>query len=120
MLGLYVVFLGAVFSGIWLVLMGWFVIASATAESGQATLQVLLWGVPVREAMIASPLVAAADTTVAGFLAAPFPLPSLGLPRHRQNAVGRRPYLGCLPSGADRTSPIMARGEAGGSMEERE
>jgi len=106
-LGLYVVFLGAMLSGIWLVLMGWFVIASATAESGQATLQVFLWGVPVREAMIASPLVAAADTTVAGFLADPA-------------VVGRRPYLGCRPSGADGTSPIMARGEAGGSMEERE
>ncbi len=30
-LGLYLVFLGTVLSGIWLVLIGWFVIASATA-----------------------------------------------------------------------------------------
>jgi hypothetical protein len=49
-LGLYVVFPGAVFSGIWHVLIGWFVIASATAESGQATLQVLL-----RESQCARP-----------------------------------------------------------------
>ncbi|MCX4426020.1 hypothetical protein [Streptomyces mirabilis] len=58
-------------SGIRLVLISWFVIASATAESGQATLQVLLRGVPAREAMTANPLVSAADTTVAGFLADP-------------------------------------------------
>ncbi|MFF0133777.1 hypothetical protein ACFYTG_50470 [Streptomyces mirabilis] len=50
MLGLYLVFLGAAFSGIWLVLIGWFVLASATAASGQATLRELLRGVPVREA----------------------------------------------------------------------
>ncbi|GGN51304.1 hypothetical protein GCM10011579_006980 [Streptomyces albiflavescens] len=92
MLGLCVVFLGAVFSGTWLVLIGWFVIASATAESGQATLQVLLRGVPVPEAMTASPLVAAADTTVSGFLAEP-------AFRYRHSAF---PVTGKMPWGADR------------------
>ncbi|MGW4981505.1 hypothetical protein [Streptomyces mirabilis] len=54
-------------------------------------LQILLRGVPVREAMTANPLVAAADTTVAGFLADP-----------------AFRYVGCPPSGADRKSPLMA------------
>ncbi|MET7728855.1 hypothetical protein [Streptomyces mirabilis] len=89
-LGLCVVFLGAVFSGIRLVLIGWFVIASATAEGGQATLQVLLRGVPV--AMTANPLVAAADTTVAGFLA------DLAF-RYRHSAF---PITDEMPWGADR------------------
>lgn len=90
------VFLGAVFSGIWLVFIGWFVIASATAESGQATLQVLLRGVPVCEAMTANPLVAAADTTVAGFLADP-------ALRHRHSAFPiTLPHHDKMPWGADR------------------
>jgi hypothetical protein len=91
-LGLYLVFLGTVFSGIWLVLIGWFVIASATAASGQATLRELLRGVPVREAMTANPLVAAADTTVAGFLADP-------AFRYRHSAF---PVTDVMPWGADR------------------
>jgi Zn-dependent protease len=70
-LGLYQVFLGATFSGIWLVLVGWFVIAAATAESGQASMRELLRGTPVREAMTADPLVASVGTTVADFLADP-------------------------------------------------
>lgn len=86
------VFLGGVSSGIRLVLISWFVIASATAESGQATLQVLLRGVPVREAMTANPLVAAADTTVGGFLAdSAF--------RYRHSAF---PITDEMPWGADR------------------
>ncbi|MFG2858135.1 hypothetical protein ACGFZ9_47515 [Streptomyces mirabilis] len=91
-LGLCVVFLEAVFSGVWLVPIGWFVIASATAESGQATLQVLLRGVPVREGMTANPLVAAADTTVVGFLADP-------AFRYRHSAF---PITDKMPWGADR------------------
>lgn len=121
MLGLCVVFRGAVFSGIWLVLIGWFVIASATAESGQAMLQILLRGVPVRETMTANPLVAAADTTVAGFLADP-------AFRYRHSAF---PVTDNMPWGADRiwgaSHPVPTgrprlwpRGEAAGSMEERD
>ncbi|MFD7601960.1 hypothetical protein ACFXMT_25980 [Streptomyces mirabilis] len=104
-------------SGIWLVLIGWFVIASATAESGQATLQVLLRGVPACEAMTANPLVAAADTTVAGFLADP-------AFRYRHSAF---PITDKMPWGADRmwgasdrcrqTSPrLRPRSEAGGEV----
>lgn len=70
-LGLYLLLLGAAFSGIWLVLMGWFMVAAATAESGQATMRELLRGVPVREVMTAEPLSAAAGTTVADFLGEP-------------------------------------------------
>ncbi|MET8249458.1 hypothetical protein ABZV31_36905 [Streptomyces sp. NPDC005202] len=121
MLGLYLVFLGTVFSGIWLVLIGWFVIASATAESGQATLREFLRGVPVRGAMTANPLVAAADTTVAGFLADP-------AFRYRHSAF---PVTDIMPWGADRiwgaSHPVPTgrprlwpRGEAGASMEGRE
>ncbi|MFI2367626.1 site-2 protease family protein [Streptomyces sp. NPDC018833] len=70
-LGLYQVFLGAAFSGIWLMLLGWFMIAAATAESGQAGMRELLRGVPVRQAMTADLLVTSARTTVADFLADP-------------------------------------------------
>lgn len=70
-LGLYLVFVGTAFSGIWLVLIGWFMVAAATAESSQATRRELLGGVPVREVMTAGPLAAAADTTVADFLGDP-------------------------------------------------
>jgi len=119
--GLYLVFLGAVFSGIWLVLIGWFVIVSATAESGQATLQVLLRGVSVREAMTANSLVAAADTTGAGFLADP-------AFRYRHSAFR---VTDRMPWGAGRiwgaSHPLLTGrprlwpcGEAGGSMEGRE
>jgi hypothetical protein len=120
-LGLYLVFLGTVFSGIWLVLIGWFVIASATAESGQATLREFLRGVPVRGAMTANPLVAAADTTVAGFLAGPaFRYRHSAFLRHRHNAVGADCMWGAshpVPAGRCRLWP---RGEAGASMEGRE
>jgi hypothetical protein len=116
-LDLCVVFLGAVFSGIWLVFIGWFVIASATAESGQATLQVLLRGVAVCEAMTANPLVAAADTTVAGFLADPALRHRHSAFPSRQNAVGCRPHLGCLRSGADRRPRLWPRSEVARCME---
>ncbi|MGW1507267.1 hypothetical protein ACWCQW_54540 [Streptomyces mirabilis] len=125
-LGLYVVFLGGVFSGIWLVLIGWFVIASATVESGQATLQVLLRGVPVREAMTVNPLVAAADTTVVGFLLDPaFHYRHSAYPGTDKMPWGTDRIWGAsppVPTGRPRLWPrgSWPRGEAGGSMGERE
>ncbi|MFF0110527.1 site-2 protease family protein [Streptomyces hirsutus] len=56
------------FGGLWLALIGWFLIAAATAEGRQAQLRGVLAGVPVRDAMTPEPLTVPADTTVAGFL----------------------------------------------------
>ncbi|GAB2909310.1 site-2 protease family protein [Streptomyces heilongjiangensis] len=55
--------------GLWLALIGWFLIAAATAEGQQAHLRNALAGVPVRDAMTPDPVTVSADTTVAGFLA---------------------------------------------------
>ncbi|MFD5662636.1 site-2 protease family protein [Streptomyces hirsutus] len=56
------------FGALWLALIGWFLIAAATAEGRQAQLRGVLAGVPVRDAMTPEPLTVPADTTVAGFL----------------------------------------------------
>jgi Zn-dependent protease len=56
------------FGGLWLTLIGWFLIAAATAEGRQAHLRGVLAGVPVRDAMTSDPLTVPADTTVAAFL----------------------------------------------------
>ncbi|MEU0337818.1 site-2 protease family protein [Streptomyces bobili] len=69
--GLYLFLFGAVFSGLWLVVLGWFLIAMATAEGGQAKLRELLSGVPVRQAMGHAPVTVPASLTVAQFLATP-------------------------------------------------
>lgn len=70
-IGLYLVLVGAVFSGIWLVVIGWFVLAMATTEGGQARLRELLGGIPVSEAMTPDPVTVQATTTVGEFLANP-------------------------------------------------
>ncbi|MGW0826609.1 site-2 protease family protein [Streptomyces sp. NPDC002845] len=69
--GLYLLFLGASFSGIWLAIIGWFLIAAATVEGGQAKMRELFAGVPVRRAMTPDPLTVPADATVAEFLDEP-------------------------------------------------
>lgn len=69
--GLYLVLTGAALSGFWLAVIGWFLIATATAEGGQAHLRELLSGVPVRRAMGPDPVTVPASLTVARFLAAP-------------------------------------------------
>ncbi|MFF8996285.1 CBS domain-containing protein [Streptomyces sp. NPDC014983] len=69
--GLYLFLIGRLFSGFWLVILGWFLIAMATAEGGQAKLRELLSGVPVRQAMGLDPVTVPASLTVAQFLAAP-------------------------------------------------
>ncbi|MFI7142357.1 site-2 protease family protein [Streptomyces massasporeus] len=70
-LGLYLVLVGAVFSGIWLVVIGWFVIAMASVEGGQARLRELLAGIPVSDAMTPDPVTVRATVTVSEFLTAP-------------------------------------------------
>ncbi|MGQ5229960.1 site-2 protease family protein [Streptomyces sp. yara] len=56
------------FGGLWLALIGWFLITAATAEGRQAQLRGALAGVPVRDAMTPEPLTVPAATTVADFL----------------------------------------------------
>lgn len=76
------------FGGLWLALIGWFLIAAATTEGQQAQLRGVLAGVPVRDAMTSGPLTVPADTTVAGFLTDPrfryrhsaFPVTAAGVP----------------------------------------
>ncbi|MGC9544147.1 site-2 protease family protein [Streptomyces sp. UG1] len=69
--GLYLVLAGAVFSGIWLAVIGWFVIAVATAEGGQARLREMLSGIPVSDAMTPDPVTVPGTTTVSEFLTDP-------------------------------------------------
>lgn len=68
MLGLIAFMRTGAFGGLWLALIGWFLIAAATAEGRQAQLRGVLAGVPVRDAMTLEPLTVSANTTVAGFL----------------------------------------------------
>ncbi|MBT2367278.1 site-2 protease family protein [Streptomyces sp. ISL-10] len=67
-IGMYLVLAGAAFSGIWLVVIGWFVIVMATVEGGQAKLRELLGGIPVSDAMTPDPVSVPAATTVGEFL----------------------------------------------------
>ncbi|KUO14554.1 site-2 protease family protein [Streptomyces dysideae] len=66
--GLYLVFMGAVIDGVWLLIIGWFMSAMATAEGGQAKVRELLGSVPVREAMTPDPTTVPAASTVTEFL----------------------------------------------------
>jgi len=59
------------FGGLWLALIGWFLIAAATAEGRQAQLRTVLSGVPVRQAMTPDPVTVPGETTVADFLTGP-------------------------------------------------
>lgn len=71
LLGL-VLFLGSgSFGGLWLSLVGWFLIAAATTEGRQAQLRGVLTGVPVRDAMTHEPVTATAGLAVADFLSGP-------------------------------------------------
>ncbi|MGW4202747.1 site-2 protease family protein [Streptomyces sp. NPDC004726] len=70
-LGLVVFMRGGGLGGLWLTLIGWFLIAAATAEGRQARVRGALAGVPVRDAMTRDPLTVPADLTVADLLADP-------------------------------------------------
>lgn len=65
-------FLGTgAFGGLWLAIVGWFLIAAATAEGRQAQLRGVLSGVPVRDAMTPDPITAPSGLSVADFLSGP-------------------------------------------------
>jgi Zn-dependent protease len=67
-----VLFLGSgEIGGLWISLVGWFLIAAATAEGRQAQMRGVLSGVPVREAMTPDPLTAPTGLVVADFLSGP-------------------------------------------------
>ncbi|MFE7430438.1 site-2 protease family protein, partial [Streptomyces sp. NPDC057545] len=70
-LGLVAFMRGGGFGGLWLALIGWFLIAAATAEGRQAQLRGLLAGVPVRDVMTRDPVTAPVGLTVADLLADP-------------------------------------------------
>ncbi|MEV6423924.1 site-2 protease family protein [Streptomyces sp. NPDC051662] len=59
------------FEGLWLSLIGWFLIAAATAEGRQAHFRTLLAGIPVRQAMTPDPVTVQGGLTVAQFLTDP-------------------------------------------------
>jgi Zn-dependent protease/CBS domain-containing protein len=67
------------YSWLWFVLLGWFLISAATAESQQAVLQSRLRTVPVWQIMTRDPVTVPASATVAQFLTG-------YLPRHRHSA----------------------------------
>ncbi|PAZ15068.1 site-2 protease family protein [Streptomyces sp. SA15] len=69
--GVYLAFAGAAVDGLWLMLIGWFMIAMATAEGGQAKMRELLGSVPVRRAMTPDPTTVPAATTIREFLSGP-------------------------------------------------
>ncbi|MFJ8200807.1 site-2 protease family protein [Streptomyces sp. NPDC096152] len=57
-------------SGLWAALIGWFLIATATAEARQAELHTMLDDVPVRRVMTRDPVTVPAAATVEQFLSA--------------------------------------------------
>ncbi|WP_219414771.1 site-2 protease family protein [Pseudonocardia nigra] len=63
-LGLFTFVTRAGFGGLWLALIGWFLVAAATAESRQATVREQLGGMAVRELMTPDPMTAPASMTV--------------------------------------------------------
>ncbi|MFI2205614.1 site-2 protease family protein [Streptomyces sp. NPDC020192] len=69
--GLYEALIGGFAGGLWLMLIGWFMVAMATMEGGQARLRELLGSVPVRQAMTPDPVTVPAGTTVQEFLSSP-------------------------------------------------
>ncbi|MFF2060462.1 site-2 protease family protein [Streptomyces sp. NPDC058200] len=59
------------FEGLWLSLIGWFLIAAATAEGRQAQVRTTLGGIPVRQAMTPDPVSVPIGLTVSQFLTDP-------------------------------------------------
>ena len=68
-LGVLQVVTGRGLGGVWLALIGWFVVSAATAEEQQARLGGRLAGVKVGEVMAARPTVLDGNLTVADFIA---------------------------------------------------
>ncbi|MGW7363743.1 site-2 protease family protein [Streptomyces sp. NPDC054841] len=70
-LGLVLLMRTGSFGGLWLAVIGWFLIAAATLEGRQAELRAILAGVPVRQAMTPDPVSVPALLPVDRFLADP-------------------------------------------------
>jgi Zn-dependent protease/CBS domain-containing protein len=66
--GVYLVLVQRDYSWLWFVLLGWFLISAATAESQQAMLQSRLRTVAVRQIMTPNPATVSASVTVTQFL----------------------------------------------------
>ncbi|MEZ5156640.1 MAG: site-2 protease family protein [Solirubrobacterales bacterium] len=66
--GIVLLLLLAAPGGLWLALIGWFLIAAATAETRMATIAVALGPLRVRDAMAREPISAAAGSSVAEFI----------------------------------------------------
>ena len=77
-LGLITFFARADFGGLWLALIGWFLIGAATAESQQATVRNQLGQLAIRDVMTPNPITASGSMTVADLL-------SSDLIRHRHS-----------------------------------
>ncbi|WP_175412494.1 site-2 protease family protein [Streptomyces sp. TRM64462] len=69
--GLFLIVVGALFSGFWLVVIGWFLVAMATGEGARARARELLGGIPVGQVMSVEPTVVPDSMTVGAFLADP-------------------------------------------------
>ncbi|MFF4550170.1 site-2 protease family protein [Streptomyces sp. NPDC001435] len=67
--GFVTVLYGGDLSGLWPALIGWFLIAAATAEARQSEMRSLLGGVPVSRVMTPNPITVPATATLADFLA---------------------------------------------------
>jgi Zn-dependent protease len=67
-LGLLVLFVQGVFSGLWLILLGWFLMTAARAEAEQVLMRGALAGLRVRDAMTPETTVAPGWITVAEFM----------------------------------------------------
>jgi Zn-dependent protease len=59
--------LGGMFGGAWLAFLGWFVLSAAGAEARQAEAQKAISGLSVRDVMVADPVAADSDDTLAAF-----------------------------------------------------
>ncbi|GAA1900845.1 site-2 protease family protein [Streptomyces sodiiphilus] len=70
-LGLYLFLWTAAFGGLWIALIGWFMISAATMEGRQAKMQDLLGGVTVRQTMTPDPVTAPTGLAVTGLLEDP-------------------------------------------------
>lgn len=67
-LGLVTFFTRGAFGGLWLALIGWFLVGAATAESQQATVREQLGGLAIRDVMTPKPVTAPASMTVQDLL----------------------------------------------------
>jgi Zn-dependent protease len=63
--GIWELFGGAGLAGLWLVLLGWFLLGAARAEQEAVTMQARLAGLLVADAMMPNPVVVPADTSIA-------------------------------------------------------